>query len=48
MKGIVGDIDIEKKWDSYVKQWKESGGQAIMDENEKAPLVSDLREGKVK
>lgn len=48
MKGIVGDIDIEKEWDSYVKQWKESGGQAIMDENEKAPLVSDLREGKVK
>lgn len=48
MKGIVGDINIEKDWDSYVKNWKENGGEEIMKENEKAPLVSDLREGKVK
>lgn len=47
MKGIVGDIDIEKDWDNYVKTWRENGGDEIIAETDKAPLVSDLIEGKV-
>lgn len=48
MKGIVGDIDIEEEWDSYVETWRANGGNEIMAETEKAPLVSDLIEGKIK
>ncbi|GAB2556178.1 type 2 periplasmic-binding domain-containing protein [Gracilibacillus alcaliphilus] len=42
MRAIVGEIDIDQEWDSYVQNWLNNGGQEILDELEKAPLVSDL------
>ncbi|PAV31169.1 ABC transporter substrate-binding protein [Virgibacillus profundi] len=42
MRAIVGEIDVDKEWDSYVENWLNNGGQEILDELEKAPKVSDL------
>lgn len=42
MNAISGAIDIEQEWDDYVMTWLNSGGQEILDELDKAPLVSDL------
>lgn len=42
MNGIAGDIDIETEWESYVENWLNNGGQEMLDELEKAPLVTDL------
>ena len=42
---IIGEVDIDAEWDAYVKKWLDSGGQKVMDELNKAPLVSGLREG---
>lgn len=39
---IVGDIDIESEWDNYVENWRNNGGNEVLEELEKAPLVSDL------
>ena len=42
LNGITGSVDIESEWDAYVDNWLNNGGQQILDEYEKAPLVSDL------
>lgn len=42
MNGITGRIDIEADWDEYVETWRSNGGDEILAELEKAPLVSDL------
>lgn len=42
MNVISGAVDLESEWDAYVETWLSSGGQEILDELEKAPLVSDL------
>lgn len=42
MRSIVGEIDIEEEWDDYVQNYLNSGGQEILEELEKAPLVSDI------
>ncbi|MCU6711876.1 ABC transporter substrate-binding protein [Paenibacillus sp. J5C_2022] len=42
MKAIVGEIDIDKEWDSYVENWMNNGGKETLAELEKAPKVSDL------
>ncbi|CAM4017775.1 ABC transporter substrate-binding protein [Paenibacillus alkaliterrae] len=42
MKAIVGEVDIDKEWDSYVENWMNNGGKETLGELEKAPVVSDL------
>ena len=42
MNAITGKVDIDEEWDDYVKTWRESGGDEILAELEKAPKVSDL------
>lgn len=42
MKAIVGEVDIDKEWDSYVGNWMKNGGKETLAELEKAALVSDL------
>jgi putative aldouronate transport system substrate-binding protein len=42
MKAIVGEVDIDEEWDSYVENWLNNGGSEILAELEKAPKVSDL------
>ena len=46
-KAITGEIDVNTQWDAYVKEWKANGGQDLLDELAKAPLVSGLRQGKI-
>lgn len=45
MSAINGELDIEKEWESYVENWLNNGGQELIEEYEKAPLVSDLLGG---
>ena len=42
MNGITGVIDIENEWDDYVSTWLNNGGQELLSELEKAPLVEDI------
>jgi putative aldouronate transport system substrate-binding protein len=42
MKAIVGEVDIDKEWDSYVENWMNNGGKELLAELEKAPKASDL------
>ncbi|MEK5440830.1 MULTISPECIES: ABC transporter substrate-binding protein [unclassified Fredinandcohnia] len=42
MKAIVGEVDIDKEWDNYVESWMNNGGNELLAELEKAPIVSDL------
>ncbi|MBO0600709.1 ABC transporter substrate-binding protein [Sporosarcina sp. E16_3] len=44
MKAIVGELDVDKEWDSYVENWLKNGGKQVLEELEKAPKVSDLLE----
>ncbi|WP_274363149.1 ABC transporter substrate-binding protein [Paenibacillus thermotolerans] len=46
MKAIVGEIDIDKEWDKYVKNWMNNGGKEMLAELEKAPKVADLLNNK--
>lgn len=42
INGITGKIDIEAEWDGYVENYMNNGGSQLLEELEKAPLVSDL------
>jgi putative aldouronate transport system substrate-binding protein len=42
MKAIVGEIDIDKTWDDYVKNYLANGGQELTDEYDKSEKVADL------
>ncbi|WP_409345421.1 ABC transporter substrate-binding protein [Paenibacillus sp. MBLB4367] len=42
MKAIVGQLDIDKEWDGYVKKWTDAGGAQLLQELDKAPKVEDL------
>ncbi|MCR2822506.1 ABC transporter substrate-binding protein [Lederbergia panacisoli] len=46
MKAIVGEVDVDKEWDKYVDSWMKNGGKEMIEELDKAPLVSDLLQGK--
>lgn len=46
MKAIVGQFDIDKEWDGYVKKWLDAGGSQILQELDKAPKVEDLLNSK--
>jgi len=47
LRFIMGELDLDKDWDNYVKTWLDAGGQEMMDELQKAPLVSGLLKGKM-
>lgn len=42
MGAITGEVDIDAEWDNYVETWRNNGGNELLEEMEKAPLVSDL------
>ena len=46
-KAITTDIDIDAEWPKYVQTWMDAGGRELLDEIEKAPLVTDIRAGRV-
>ena len=46
-KAITGEVDINAEWDSYVENWLDNGGSALLAEYAKAPLTSELRKGNV-
>ena len=45
-KGITGQIDVDAEWDAYVQAWNDAGGADIVAELEKAPIVSEFRQGR--
>ncbi|WP_318615853.1 ABC transporter substrate-binding protein [Sporosarcina sp. YIM B06819] len=45
MKAIVGEVDIDKEWDKYVKNYLKNGGEQMIEELDKAPIVEDLLKG---
>ena len=42
---ITTDVDIDADWQRYVDEWMSIGGREVLDELNKAPLVSDIRAG---
>ena len=38
-------IDIDAEWPGFVEQWLANGGQEVIDELQKAPLVEDILSG---
>jgi hypothetical protein len=44
-QGILGDIDVDAEWDGYVSQFMRNGGEELIAEYKKAPLVSGLKDG---
>jgi hypothetical protein len=45
LKAITGEIDIDAEWDDYVTKWLENGGEKVVAELEKAPVVPELLKG---
>ncbi|MBO9605533.1 MAG: ABC transporter substrate-binding protein [Paenibacillaceae bacterium] len=41
-KAVIGEVNIDAKWDEYVNNWLNSGGKELLAELEKAPKQSDL------
>ena len=46
-KAITGDIDAATEWDAYVAEWRKVGGDQVIAELEKAPIVSEFRQGRL-
>jgi len=47
-KAVSGSVDIDKSWDNYVNEWKKAGGDRVLEELKKAPLVEELIKGNIK
>ena len=45
-KAVTGQIDVDSEWNSYVKKYMGAGGDELLAEIKKAPLVSGLKQGK--
>ena len=45
-KAVTGEIDVDAEWDGYVSEWLSNGGQEMLAEMRKAPLVEPLLEGR--
>ena len=41
-KAIIGEVDIDAEWDAYVTKWRAIGGDRLLAELEKAPIVEDF------
>ena len=46
-KPITGDLDAAADWDAYVAEWRKAGGDDIIAELERAPIVSEFRQGRL-
>ncbi len=46
-QAVLGEIDVEATWNDYVSDWLAAGGEKRIEELKKAPLVSELRKGKL-
>jgi len=44
---ITGQKDLDAEWDAYVAKYRKNGGDAILAEVKKAPLVEEMLKGKV-
>jgi hypothetical protein len=42
---IMGKIDIDSAWDAYVADWRKNGGDEILAELAKAPIISEFLSG---
>lgn len=46
-KAISGAIDIDSEWDAYVAKFLRSGGDEMIAEISKAPILSELKKGNI-
>ena len=44
---IMGRTDLDASWDAYVAEWRKNGGDAILAELAKAPIISEFLSGKL-
>ena len=44
---IMGKVDLDAAWDDYVATWRSNGGDKILAELEKAPIISAFLKGKL-
>lgn len=42
LNGITGQIDVAAEWDDYLEKYRNNGGNELLAELEKAPLVTEL------
>ena len=47
LRALTGEIDVDDTWDDYVERWHENGGDDVLAELAKAPIVSELRRGNI-
>ena len=47
LRALTGEIDVDDTWDDYVERWHENGGDEVLAELAKAPIVSELRRGNI-
>jgi ABC-type glycerol-3-phosphate transport system substrate-binding protein len=45
LNAVTGQIDIDAEWDNYVSSWRKNGGDELIAELKKAPIVSELLKG---
>ncbi len=44
-RAIIGDIDIDAEWGSYVSKWLAAGGDEYLAEVNKCPIIEELLKG---
>ena len=44
-KAMIGTVDIDAEWDSYVQNWLRAGGSEMIEAISKAPITQELRRG---
>lgn len=44
---VMGEVDVDSEWDAYVRKWRNSGGNELLAEYEKAPILSELLKGNI-
>jgi hypothetical protein len=44
---IMGRVDLDSAWDAYVSEWRTNGGNEILAELEKAPIISEFLSGRL-
>jgi ABC-type glycerol-3-phosphate transport system substrate-binding protein len=48
IEAIIGDKNLDADWDAYAANWRKNGGNEVIAEMKKAPLVLSLKKGIIK
>jgi len=44
--GVTGQLDVDAEWDGFVAKWRAAGGDELLAEIAKSPIVDELRAGR--